>query len=231
MEGLGRVDRRDSQRGRVLIHMWTPPWQGLLVGSSFDRLLSYVRPVCAVIVLPLALMEINKWQLSTALLSPLNGRYVSGSGRRARYAAKLRVSPRPFRPPKLKSVAAKLGSETLGCLRAIMGGFPFHRDAGGGEESAKARGIAAFHAAASVTRNGGSKGGGGGSLVRASLCNAFPVPVGKTGMNSDKPVVFTANPNPWPLECEIIRELRTPCDGETGFLSNTITTTRQSVCL
>jgi len=41
-------------------HMWTPPWQGPCVGMGFDRLLSYVRPVCAVFWLPLALMEIRR---------------------------------------------------------------------------------------------------------------------------------------------------------------------------
>jgi hypothetical protein len=40
--------------------MWTPPWQGLFVETGFDRLLSYVRPVCAVFWFPLALMEIRR---------------------------------------------------------------------------------------------------------------------------------------------------------------------------
>lgn len=31
----------------IVVHMWTPPWQGLFVWTGFDRLLSYVRPVCA----------------------------------------------------------------------------------------------------------------------------------------------------------------------------------------
>lgn len=37
-----------------------PLWQGLFVGMVFDRLLSYVRPVCAARMLPLALMEIRR---------------------------------------------------------------------------------------------------------------------------------------------------------------------------
>lgn len=36
-----------SQRLRNMIHMWTPPWQGHCCRDGFDRLLSYVRPVCA----------------------------------------------------------------------------------------------------------------------------------------------------------------------------------------
>lgn len=31
---LGRVDKRDSQISQVLIHMWTPPWQGPFVGMG-----------------------------------------------------------------------------------------------------------------------------------------------------------------------------------------------------
>jgi hypothetical protein len=50
----------DSQISLVLIHMWTPPLARLFVGMC-DRLLSYVRPVCAAqISLPLALMEIRR---------------------------------------------------------------------------------------------------------------------------------------------------------------------------
>ena len=71
----------------------------------------------------------------------------------------VRTRPR-FSHHEFKSVAAKFGPETLGHLRAFLGRFAYLRDAGGGAEIAKARGIAAFHAAVSVTRNGGSKGGG-----------------------------------------------------------------------
>ena len=57
---LGCVDTKDSLSFDFVIHMWTPPWQGHCCRDGFDRLLSYVRPVCAAFLLPLALMETHR---------------------------------------------------------------------------------------------------------------------------------------------------------------------------
>ena len=54
-----QVVRHEGKRIRALI-CGRPLWQGLFYQDGFDRLLSYVRPVCAAFLLPLALMEIRR---------------------------------------------------------------------------------------------------------------------------------------------------------------------------
>src|SRR5690606_11397957 len=49
-----------ARLGRARQHMWTPPMARAFYQDGFDRLLSYVRPICAAFWLPLALMEIRR---------------------------------------------------------------------------------------------------------------------------------------------------------------------------